>query len=207
MPPWQRYHFTVTPICLMLHGYLQRRETWRLTECRPTTTRSSEAGAHSASRCDCARSLQAGGNNPEASRTSGPGNRSLSVDSNLQELCPMKTYVAKPGEVEKKWILIDADGLVVGRLAALIATAPQGQAQGRSTRRTSTAATTSSSSTPRRSSSPATSTTTRSITGTPAIPAASRSARRARSSRASSPSASWRRPSSACSSAAPCSAS
>ena len=33
----------------------------------------------------------------------------------------MKTYVAKPGEVEKKWILIDGEGLVVGRLATLIA--------------------------------------------------------------------------------------
>ena len=33
----------------------------------------------------------------------------------------MKTYVAKPGELEKKWVLIDADGLVVGRLATLIA--------------------------------------------------------------------------------------
>ncbi len=33
----------------------------------------------------------------------------------------MKTYAAKPGEVEKKWIVIDAQGLVVGRLAALIA--------------------------------------------------------------------------------------
>jgi len=33
----------------------------------------------------------------------------------------MKTYVAKPGEVDKKWILIDASGLVVGRLASLIA--------------------------------------------------------------------------------------
>ena len=33
----------------------------------------------------------------------------------------MKTYVAKPGEVEKKWVLIDAEGLVVGRLAAIIA--------------------------------------------------------------------------------------
>jgi large subunit ribosomal protein L13 len=33
----------------------------------------------------------------------------------------MKTYVAKPGELEKKWILIDASGLVVGRLATLIA--------------------------------------------------------------------------------------
>lgn len=33
----------------------------------------------------------------------------------------MKTYSAKPAEVEKAWVLIDADGLVVGRLASLIA--------------------------------------------------------------------------------------
>ena len=33
----------------------------------------------------------------------------------------MTTYSAKPAEVEKKWILIDAEGLVVGRLASLIA--------------------------------------------------------------------------------------
>ena len=33
----------------------------------------------------------------------------------------MKTYFAKPGELEKKWVLIDAQGLVVGRLASLIA--------------------------------------------------------------------------------------
>jgi len=33
----------------------------------------------------------------------------------------MQTYVAKPGEVEKKWVLIDAEGLVVGRLASLVA--------------------------------------------------------------------------------------
>ena len=39
----------------------------------------------------------------------------------------MSTYVAKPGEVEKKWILIDAEGLVVGRLAALIATRLKGK--------------------------------------------------------------------------------
>lgn len=32
-----------------------------------------------------------------------------------------KTYSAKAAEVEKKWILIDAKGLVVGRLASLIA--------------------------------------------------------------------------------------
>jgi len=33
----------------------------------------------------------------------------------------MKTYSAKPTEIEKKWLLIDADGLVLGRLAAIIA--------------------------------------------------------------------------------------
>jgi large subunit ribosomal protein L13 len=33
----------------------------------------------------------------------------------------MSTYSAKPAEVVKKWILIDAEGLVVGRLASLIA--------------------------------------------------------------------------------------
>jgi large subunit ribosomal protein L13 len=33
----------------------------------------------------------------------------------------MKTYSAKPSEIEKKWIVIDAAGLVVGRLASLIA--------------------------------------------------------------------------------------
>jgi large subunit ribosomal protein L13 len=39
----------------------------------------------------------------------------------------MKTYVAKAGEVDKKWVVIDADGLVVGRLAALIATRLKGK--------------------------------------------------------------------------------
>jgi large subunit ribosomal protein L13 len=39
----------------------------------------------------------------------------------------MKSYVAKPGEIEKKWVLIDADGLVVGRLATLIATRLKGK--------------------------------------------------------------------------------
>src|SRR3546814_13289448 len=34
---------------------------------------------------------------------------------------PMKTYNAKESEVDKKWVLIDADGLVLGRLASLIA--------------------------------------------------------------------------------------
>lgn len=39
----------------------------------------------------------------------------------------MKTYSAKAGEIEKKWILIDAEGLVVGRLASIIATRLRGK--------------------------------------------------------------------------------
>ncbi|PKR91273.1 50S ribosomal protein L13 [Pleomorphomonas diazotrophica] len=33
----------------------------------------------------------------------------------------MTTYTAKPADIEKKWVLIDAEGLVVGRLATVIA--------------------------------------------------------------------------------------
>ena len=39
----------------------------------------------------------------------------------------MKTYSARPAEIDKKWVLIDADGIVVGRLAALIAMRLQGK--------------------------------------------------------------------------------
>ena len=33
----------------------------------------------------------------------------------------MSTYSAKPSEIEKKWVLIDAENLVVGRVASIIA--------------------------------------------------------------------------------------
>jgi len=33
----------------------------------------------------------------------------------------MKTYSAKPADVEKKWILVDAEGVVLGRLASIVA--------------------------------------------------------------------------------------
>lgn len=39
----------------------------------------------------------------------------------------MKTYSAKPSEIEKNWIVVDAEGLVLGRLAALIATRLRGK--------------------------------------------------------------------------------
>ncbi len=32
----------------------------------------------------------------------------------------MKTYSAKPSDIERKWYIIDADGLVLGRLASII---------------------------------------------------------------------------------------
>lgn len=39
----------------------------------------------------------------------------------------MKTFNAKPADIEKKWIIIDAEGLVVGRLASIIATRLRGK--------------------------------------------------------------------------------
>ena len=94
----------------------------------------------------------------------------------------MKTYSAKPAEVDKKWVLIDADGLVVGRLASHRGDAAARQAQAdlhaarrlrrqrhRHQRRQGRADRQQASS-------------RRSITGTPAISAASRSAPRSRSS-------------------------
>lgn len=33
----------------------------------------------------------------------------------------MKTYAAKPKEVEKKWVIVDAEGVSLGRLASVIA--------------------------------------------------------------------------------------
>ena len=33
----------------------------------------------------------------------------------------MKSYMAKPGTVERKWYVVDAEGMVLGRLAAQVA--------------------------------------------------------------------------------------
>ena len=33
----------------------------------------------------------------------------------------MKTFSATPADIEKKWILIDAEGVVLGRLASIVA--------------------------------------------------------------------------------------
>lgn len=39
----------------------------------------------------------------------------------------MKTFVAKPHEVEKKWFVVDAEGIALGRLAAVVATRLRGK--------------------------------------------------------------------------------
>ena len=39
----------------------------------------------------------------------------------------MKTYSARPSDIEKKWVLIDAENMVVGRLAAFIAARLRGK--------------------------------------------------------------------------------
>ena len=33
----------------------------------------------------------------------------------------MKTFSAKPADIEKKWVVIDAEGVVLGRLASIVA--------------------------------------------------------------------------------------
>lgn len=39
----------------------------------------------------------------------------------------MKTFVAKPAEVERKWFVVDADGQTLGRLATQVATILRGK--------------------------------------------------------------------------------
>jgi len=39
----------------------------------------------------------------------------------------MKTFTATPADIEKKWILIDAEGVVLGRLASIVASRLRGK--------------------------------------------------------------------------------
>ncbi|WP_421704439.1 50S ribosomal protein L13 [Aliiroseovarius sp.] len=39
----------------------------------------------------------------------------------------MKTFSATPADIDKKWILIDAEGVVLGRLATIVATRLRGK--------------------------------------------------------------------------------
>jgi large subunit ribosomal protein L13 len=39
----------------------------------------------------------------------------------------MRTYSAKPADIDKKWVVIDAEGVVLGRLATIVATRLRGK--------------------------------------------------------------------------------
>ena len=39
----------------------------------------------------------------------------------------MKTFTATPSDIQKKWVLIDAEGLVLGRLASIVASILRGK--------------------------------------------------------------------------------
>jgi ribosomal protein L13 len=108
----------------------------------------------------------------------------------------MKTFSAKPAEVEKKWILIDAEGMVVGRLAAFIANHLRGKHLPTYTPHVDTGDNVIVVNADKVVS-PAASTTTRNTTGTPAIRAASRNGPLAVSWKAVSRSAFWKKPCSA----------
>ena len=82
----------------------------------------------------------------------------------------MKTFSATPATIDKKWMLVDAEDIVLGRLATIVATRLRGKHKPRATRRTWTAATTSSSSTPRKYGSPGASGKTSSTITTPRYP-------------------------------------
>ena len=46
-------------------------------------------------------------------------------DSKLES--PIKTFTATPADIEKKWIVIDAEGIVLGRLATIVANILRGK--------------------------------------------------------------------------------
>ena len=39
----------------------------------------------------------------------------------LREVVPLRTYSPKPGDVERRWLVVDASGVVLGRLASQVA--------------------------------------------------------------------------------------
>ena len=41
--------------------------------------------------------------------------------NSFDEMKPMKTFSATPADIEKSWVVIDAEGVVLGRLASIVA--------------------------------------------------------------------------------------
>src|SRR6185312_8602895 len=52
---------------------------------------------------------------------SGPAERRHPRPPETRGFEPMKTFSARPSDIDKKWVLIDAEGIVLGRLASLVA--------------------------------------------------------------------------------------
>jgi len=44
-----------------------------------------------------------------------------SAETEIQGQPEMKTFTATPADIEKKWVIIDAEGVVLGRLASIVA--------------------------------------------------------------------------------------
>ena len=55
------------------------------------------------------------------------GALTLNNSRNRKEIVQMATFSQKPAEVEKKWIVIDAEGLVLGRMASIVANRLRGK--------------------------------------------------------------------------------
>lgn len=53
--------------------------------------------------------------------------RNFCINNSYNKVKAMKTFSAKPAEVEKNWIIVDAEGVVLGRLASVIATRLRGK--------------------------------------------------------------------------------
>src|SRR5690242_21692906 len=109
----------------------------------------------------------------------------------------MKTYSAKAADIEKKWVTIDATGLVVGRLASIVALRLRGKHKATYTPHVDDGDNVIVSMR-QRPCSPAANERKKSTTTTLGLSAASRTARPSRSWTVASPSASWKRRWSAC---------
>lgn len=53
--------------------------------------------------------------------------RAVRCSSFMQEVVTMKTYMANPDKLEKKWYVVDASGMVLGRLASEVASVLRGK--------------------------------------------------------------------------------
>jgi large subunit ribosomal protein L13 len=110
-----RYYNTVYVIILFLLFIFRKKRDFSALTVHPTSTRS---------RCessDLAKVAVFGSGQPNAS------NKKRLPRKVQRKQISMKTFSQKPADVVKKWVLIDAEGLVVGRLATVVANRLRGK--------------------------------------------------------------------------------